>query len=95
MNPIRLFNRKLLSLNLTGLGIGIDMRRWQPHITLGRARDIFPGRIAFDKATELVGDFAVFTFELMSSNLSPAGAVYEKVASYSLTPVLADNNIRA
>jgi 2'-5' RNA ligase len=83
-----------LALNLTSLGIGIDKRQWQPHITLGRVKDISSGQIKFDKALALAGDFAVLTFELMSSNLSPAGAIYEKVASYSLMPVLAGNNTR-
>ena len=76
-----------LTVSLAGLGIGIDKRPWLPHITLGRVKDISPGRIAFDKALVLVGDFAIFTFELMSSNLSPTGVIYEKVASYSLMPV--------
>jgi len=88
--------QKLLGLELIKLGIDIDDRPLRSHITLGRVNPIRSGWVSngariSNTNLKMPGDseilpldFEVSSFELMESELTPAGARYKEVASFKL-----------
>ena len=65
------------------LGFPIEGRPFQPHVTLGRARDGAPGdRMAAVAAAverlQFAADVTVMSVDLMESQLSPTGARYSR-----------------
>ena len=76
--------QKMLGLGLIKLKIDIDDRPWRSHLTLGRVK--LPGQdIRLQQDLKILPvDFSVSSFELMESELTPAGARYKKVASFKL-----------
>jgi 2'-5' RNA ligase len=75
--------QELLGKKLSELGIDIDKRIWQPHITIGRVKDSslfkLPDNTAIDEFS-----FSVGTFDLMESQLAPAGPIYKVIEKYNL-----------
>jgi len=88
--------QELLGLELIKLKIDIDDRPWRSHITLGRVNPIRSGwasngarisntNLKMPGDSEILPlDFEVSSFELMESELTPAGARYKEVASFKL-----------
>jgi len=76
--------QEMLGLELIKLGIDIDDRPWRSHLTLGRVK--MPNlNLKLSQNLEILPlDFSVFSFELMESELTPAGAIYKEVASFKL-----------
>lgn len=68
---------KAMSLNL-----GVDLRHWSPHITLGRAKSRINSQIFSQYGIKDKLIFKVNSFELMESNLTPAGAEYKIIKSF-------------
>jgi len=62
-------------------GIKVDSRPWQAHITLGRVRD---DELDFKENINFKDKFKLSSWELMESELTPAGANYKIIASYLL-----------
>ena len=72
---------------LSGIGIPKE-RRFYPHATIYRVKndranekllEIFKKKVAFDG-----GRFEIKSIDLMSSELTPNGPIYKKIASHSL-----------
>ena len=62
-------------------GLEPDLRPWHPHITLARCRDLSrqaARKLLAEGATVDVGMFPVQGFNLYSSQLTPAGAIYTR-----------------
>ncbi|OGY44448.1 MAG: 2'-5' RNA ligase [Candidatus Buchananbacteria bacterium RIFCSPHIGHO2_01_FULL_39_14] len=74
--------QKNLGENLKKIGIILDHRLWQPHLTLAR---IF-GHCQFKTQNLIIPklEIPVNSLELMESQLSPFGAEYKVLASYTL-----------
>lgn len=70
-----------LKKELEKLGIETDNRPWQPHITLGRAKD----KVSLNIMDVKPQKFEVPSIELMESHLSSAGANYEIIETYLLS----------
>ncbi|KKU32281.1 MAG: 2'-5' RNA ligase [Candidatus Uhrbacteria bacterium GW2011_GWF2_46_218] len=74
---------KRLADVLVGMGLSVDTRPWTPHITLGRVKVqsevLQPEKIPWSPLS-----FSVTSFELMKSKLTPAGSLYETLASFPL-----------
>ncbi|HWR73191.1 MAG TPA: RNA 2',3'-cyclic phosphodiesterase [Nitrospirota bacterium] len=73
---------------MTGIGFAREDRRFTPHLTLGRIREI-RSRDAWQKALDGIrdlrlGEFPVTGVSLMKSELRPSGAVYTEVARVEL-----------
>ncbi len=73
---------------MTGIGFAGEDRKFTPHLTLGRIRDI-RSRDAWQKALDGIrdirlGEFAVTAVSLMKSELRHSGAVYTEVAKIDL-----------
>ncbi len=64
------------------MGIEVDHRPWQPHLTLARIKGPCQFETDYLKIPQL--EIPVETIELMESNLSPHGAEYKIIESYSL-----------
>ena len=76
--------RKELGKKLSMIGLNIDKRPWEPHITIGRVKRRVPGlNRLFSKPINLK-KFIVDSFELMESKLKPDGPEYKIVESYKL-----------
>ncbi|MDD5071692.1 MAG: RNA 2',3'-cyclic phosphodiesterase [Patescibacteria group bacterium] len=76
--------QELLGLGLIKLKIDIDDRPWRSHLTLGRVKVSNQDLKLPQDLKILPLDFSVSSFELMESELTPAGAKYEEVASFKL-----------
>jgi 2'-5' RNA ligase len=74
---------------LLPLGFAREARPFQPHLTLGRVRDVgrLDALLAALRATEIgrVGQMQVRCVDLMRSQLNPAGSVYTRVESVPLS----------
>ena len=76
--------QELLGLELIKLKIDIDDRPWRSHLTLGRVK-VPDTNLKLPRESGILPlDFKVSTFELMKSELTPAGARYKEVASFKL-----------
>jgi len=74
---------------LIGAGIPPEERRFSPHLTLARLKDVPPGPvIRFEEQHRdfAGGPFPVDAFYLFASTLTRAGAIHEKMAVYPLAP---------
>jgi len=71
------------------LGFAREARPWQPHLTLGRVRDVgrLDALLTYIRGAEIgqVGRMHVRCVDLMRSELHPAGAVYTRVESVPLS----------
>ncbi|MEA3463603.1 MAG: RNA 2',3'-cyclic phosphodiesterase [Patescibacteria group bacterium] len=74
--------QELLGKKLIQLRIAVDQRTWKPHLTLGRVKEKCNFKIM--DYTVVASEFSVNTFELMESELKPAGAEHREVVSYKL-----------
>ncbi len=74
--------QELLGEKLIQLGITIDKRPWQVHITLGRVKGESGEKLSI--ANLLQKDFTISSFELMESILKPTGAEYKEIFSCQL-----------
>jgi len=76
--------QELLGLELIKLKIDIDDRPWRSHLTLGRVK--LPSQdLRLPQDLKILPlDFKVSSFELMESELTPAGAKYKEIASFKL-----------
>jgi len=76
--------QELLGLELIKLKIDIDDRPWRSHLTLGRVK--LPDQVLrLQQDLKILPlDFSVSSFELMESELTPAGARYKEVLSCRL-----------
>jgi 2'-5' RNA ligase len=74
---------------LLPLGFARETRPFQPHLTLGRIRDVgrLDALLTYLRATEIgqVGQMHVRCVDLMRSALHPAGAVYARIESVPLS----------
>ena len=74
---------------LLPLGFARETRPLQPHLTLGRVRDVgrLDALLTVLQGTEIgqVGQMDVRCVDLMRSELHPAGAVYTRVESVPLS----------
>ena len=74
---------------LLPLGFGREARPFQPHLTLGRVRDVgrLDALLTYLRGAEIgqVGQMQVRCVDLMRSKLHPAGAVYTRVESVPLS----------
>ncbi|MGH7381658.1 MAG: RNA 2',3'-cyclic phosphodiesterase [Candidatus Methylomirabilales bacterium] len=74
---------------LLPLGFAREARLFQPHLTLGRVRDVgrLDALLTVLQGTEIgqVGQMDVRCVDLMRSELHPAGAVYTRVESVPLS----------
>jgi len=68
---------EILKLNLEA-----DLRRWSPHITLGRVKNKVNSQIFSQYGIKDKLIFKVNSFELMESNLTPAGAEYKIIKNF-------------
>ncbi|MDD5031879.1 MAG: RNA 2',3'-cyclic phosphodiesterase [Patescibacteria group bacterium] len=75
--------QELLGLELIKLKIDIDDRPWRSHLTLGRVK-LPDASLKLPKSGILPLDFFVSSFELMESELTPAGARYKEILSCRL-----------
>lgn len=64
------------------MNLDIDLRRWHPHITLGRAKSQINSQIFSQYGIKDKLIFKVNSFELMESNLTPTGAEYSVIKSF-------------
>lgn len=92
--PLRCVKHDLEWL-LAPLGFEREVRAFQPHLTLGRARKEAQAGDFRDFETlvaeaDYLSSFPVETVDLMQSRLSPAGARYERIASAPLGVVQAE-----
>lgn len=72
-----------------------DENRFKAHITLGRMKRPSDGSLAraIDEGTGCLGVFTASKIDLMKSDLGPAGARYESLASFALGALTdADNS---
>lgn len=76
--------QELLGLELIKLGIDIDDRSWQVHITLGRVKISNLNLKLPQNSKALPLSFKITSFELMESELTPSGAKYKEVMSCQL-----------
>lgn len=88
--------QELLGIGLIKLGLDIDDRPWQSHLTLGRVNPIRKGgasngaripnlNLKLPRNSEILPlSFGVSSFELMESELTPEGAKYKEIASFKL-----------
>jgi len=82
--------KRTLDENLAGLGYVADKRPFQPHLTIGRVKQLNGGdrrSLAANLPRWVEADFGSWTVErvdLMQSVLSPAGAEYSPVQSSPL-----------
>lgn len=67
---------------VTKLNFTVDLRRWSPHITLGRAKNKVDSQIFSQYGIKDKLIFKVNSFELMESNLTPSGAKYKIIKSF-------------
>jgi len=74
--------QKALGNKLAGLGIELDHRPWQPHITLGRVKTNYDFRLLICDFNEI--NFSLNSFELMEAILRPSGAIYREIISFKL-----------
>ncbi len=79
-NKIITDSQAAIGVELKKLNIETDNRPWQPHLTLGRAKE--PTTVKTKEIQPF--SFAVESIELMESHLSSAGANYEILESYLL-----------
>jgi 2'-5' RNA ligase len=82
--------KKSLDARLLAVGCAGEDRPFQPHLTIGRASELYPaGRrqlaeaLAGEKGRDL-GEWHVGKIDLMQSALSPQGAVYSALKSILL-----------
>lgn len=64
------------------LNFAADLRRWSPHITLGRAKNKVNPQIFSQYGIKDKLILKVNSFELMESNLTPSGAKYKIIKSF-------------
>ncbi len=69
---------------LIKLNLDIDLRRFYPHITLGRAKSKINSRIFSQYGLSEKLFFSANSFELMESDLKPGGAEYKVIKSFKL-----------
>ena len=84
--PVSHLARKIESL-LQRLGLPAETRKFKPHITLARLRGTSPGAVMdwlTDNARLASETFAVSSFHLYSSRLTPNGSVYVPEQTYPL-----------
>ncbi len=82
-NSASAFQERLRS-RLLSAGLLDSVKKWTPHITLGRNKDgnrLRTGKLA--AAYEGL-EFEIGKFELMESRLSPKGAIYGVIQSFDL-----------
>ncbi len=72
-----------LAEKLAELGLAVDKRSWQAHLTLGRAKDYAKFQLPVNLSLPS-GKFIIDSFELMESELYSAGAKYKIVKSFKL-----------
>jgi 2'-5' RNA ligase len=76
--------RRVQQVALDG-GVALELRRWQPHLTVGRVRDRRPW--AIDSLAGYTGPTAAWTeVRLVRSTLGPGGARHETLTSWHLPP---------
>jgi len=76
--------QKKLKAHLSDMGIAISQRKFTPHITLCRSKNISP-EVLSRMSRQALGvkyQFCADTFQLKSSILKPSGAVYETEAEF-------------
>ncbi|MFH1522414.1 MAG: RNA 2',3'-cyclic phosphodiesterase [Patescibacteria group bacterium] len=75
--------QELLGKELVKLGIGVDHRSWKLHITIGRAKE---QNVNLNIENNIIApmQFSISTFELMESELTQRGAMYNEVANFKL-----------
>lgn len=67
---------------LENIGIKVDRRPWQIHLTLARLKSPIRLSIATPKLSRT--NFKVKSIDLMKSELTPQGAIYSLIESFSL-----------
>lgn len=75
--------RKRTADVLAGLGITLDQKPWDSHVTIGRVK-IRSEALRPEAITVKPTQWTVGSFVLMRSTLTPRGSVYEPVASFAL-----------
>lgn len=76
--------QKSLSHNLRGLGIKLEQRKYMPHITLGRCKNLTPEVMnkLSRKSLNFNAELGVETFQLKSSLLKAEGAIHITEAEF-------------
>ncbi|MFH1711883.1 MAG: RNA 2',3'-cyclic phosphodiesterase [Patescibacteria group bacterium] len=84
LHPSMIGLRKRIADVLVVQGFKIDRRQFSSHVTLGRVKTqsevLQPEKITIEDL-----DFKVESFELMSSELTPNGSIYQIIESFSLS----------
>jgi 2'-5' RNA ligase len=73
--------QKKIGFELSSLGLKIDLRPWEAHITLGRVKF---GRAKLAAVEAPIGEFEVSSIELTKSTLTSKGPIYEVIKSFEL-----------
>jgi len=85
--------RKKIGMDLEKIGIRLDYRPWQPHITLGRRNFVDENAPVVLKDIKIENlNFKVNSIELMKSELTPAGAKYSIIKSFPIRAPLEIHN---
>ncbi len=74
--------RENLGSDLEKIGIKVDVRPWQPHLTIARITAMCQFKTENINLPKL--EIPIKTIELMESRLKPYGAEYEIISSYAL-----------
>lgn len=86
--PLMRLNDKVETA-LSQEGIPVERRKYRPHVTLARLKNVPADRLGTFMAahnTFTAGPFAVDRFVLFRSRLGGEGAAYEELESYPLDP---------
>ena len=89
--------RERIEARLVALGLEPEHRKYKPHVTLARLKEVGEGRLADYLAAHaaFAGDrFAVDSFALFSSFLGHEGAIHTIEGSYPLRPATAGAGAR-
>lgn len=86
-NPILTQIKSDIDANLETLGFKPENRKFQPHITLSRLKNVSRARLAamLDNAPGIALAWRISKFNLMKSSLTSAGACHEVVCQYLLS----------
>lgn len=85
-NPALAKLKSHIDANLQALGFKPETRKFLPHITLSRLKNISRATLAsmLNNVPNLALAWRINKFELMKSSLTPAGACHEAICQYFL-----------
>ena len=84
LTMVRRLHHEFIEL-VAQLGVAVERRSWQPHITLGRAKS--PTFMPLDNIGSAPEKFTASAVTLYQSTLTPSGPRYEQLACFPLGSV--------